>query len=94
MRINENFILKTVAGSPTVIAVGEAANTFKKMITLNASAECVWRSVEKGSDLDGVVKSVMEKYGVCDDDAADIERIRTDVVGLLEQMRALGILED
>ena len=52
MKLNENYILKTVAGSPVVVPVGDAVNDIRGMIKLNDSAEFIWRKIENGAGYD------------------------------------------
>ena len=48
MKLNENFVLKTVAGSTVVMPVGEAVSKINGMIKLNDSAKFIWELLEAG----------------------------------------------
>ncbi len=67
MKINENFILKNIAGSAVVLPVGEEAGKIKGMITLNEAAEFIWKKIENGSDYDGILNGLIEEYNAPQD---------------------------
>ena len=54
MKLNENYVLKTVAGTPVVVPVGEAVNNIRGMITLNGPAELIWNALENGKDYEEI----------------------------------------
>ena len=87
MKLNENFILKTIAGSPVVVPVGNAVDNIKGMITLNGSAEAIWKCLENGDDFDGILNTLKSKY-----DAPE-ELLRADLEAFVEKLKRLGILE-
>ncbi len=88
MKLNENFILKTIAGSPVVVPVGEAVNQVKGMITLNGPAEVIWKCLENGDDLDTILATLKAKY-----DAPE-ELLKKDLVTFVEKLKGLGILSE
>ena len=47
MKLSENYILKTVAGMPVVVPVGDAVNNIHGMITLNESGVLLWNTLER-----------------------------------------------
>ena len=57
MKLNENYILKTVAGMPVVVPVGDAAARIHGMITRNAE-----ESVIRG-DLDAFLEK-LKNFGI------------------------------
>lgn len=87
MKLNENFILKTVAGAPVVVPVGEAVNHIRGMITLNGPAEIIWKCLEEGKNFADTVKAVKAEYD------ADEEVIKADVQKFLEKLKLYKILE-
>ncbi len=88
MKLNENYILKTVAGSPVVVPVGDAVNNIKGMITLNGPAETIWRALEEGKDFEGVLSVLNAEY-----DAPE-ELLKSDLTAFLDKLRGYKILED
>ena len=55
MRIKDGFVLRDVASSTMVIAVGEKSKTFKGMIKMNKTAKDIWLYIEQGLDTDQIV---------------------------------------
>lgn len=87
MKINDNYILKTIAGSPVVVPVGDAVDNIKGMITLNGPAETIWKCLENGADFDCVLNTLKAKY-----DAPE-ELLRKDITAFIDKLNSLGILE-
>ena len=70
MKLNENYILKTVAGMPVVVPVGEAVNNIRGMITLNGPAEIIWKALENGESYEEIVAKIKSRVisnakGIC-----------------------------
>ena len=88
MRLNENYILKNIAGSPVVVPVGDAVNKINGMITLNGPAEDIWKALEDGKDYDDILALLISEY----DAPEDI--LRNDLTAFLEKLKKYSILED
>ena len=87
MKLNENFILKTVAGMPVVVPVGEAVNSIHGMITLNGPAEIIWKALENGKEYEEIVAEIKAEYDVTED------IIKKDLDAFLEKLKNYKILE-
>lgn len=87
MKLNENYILKTVAGMPVVVPVGEAVNNIRGMITLNGPAEIIWKALEENKSYEEIVALIKSEY-----DAPE-NVIRADTDAFLEKLRNYKILE-
>lgn len=87
MKLNENYVLKTVAGTPVVVPVGDAVNNIKGMITLNGPAELIWKGLEKGADYEEIVGQLKAEYDAPED------VLRKDLTAFLEKLEAYKILE-
>ncbi len=87
MKLNENYILKTVAGTPVVVPVGDAAEKIHGMITLNGPAEIIWKALENGKDYEEIVAEIKSEYD------AEESVIRGDLDAFLEKLKNFGILE-
>lgn len=87
MKLNENYILKEIAGMPVVVPVGEAVNKIRGMITLNGPAEVIWKALEDGKDYEKIVAEIKAEYD------ADDSVIRADLDAFLEKLKNYGILE-
>ncbi len=87
MKLNENFILKNIAGTAVVVPVGEAVNDIKGMITLNGPAEIIWKGLENGKNIDSIVEEIKSEYDAQED------VIRNDVDAFLNKLRTYKILD-
>lgn len=87
MKLSENYILKTVAGTAVVVPVGDAVNDIKGMITLNGPAETIWKCLEKGMDFDGIVGVLKAEYDAPED------VLRSDLTAFIEKLKAYKIVE-
>ena len=64
MKIKEGFILREVAGSFIVVAVGEAVKTYNGVIKLNETSAFLWNKLVKGATEDELVDALLEEYDV------------------------------
>lgn len=87
MKLNENYVLKTVAGTPVVVPVGDAVNNIRGMITLNGSAELIWKALENGKDREEIVAMLKSEY-----DAPE-EVLRADFDAFTDKLESYNILE-
>ena len=87
MKLNENYILKTVAGMPVVVPVGDAVNNIHGMITLNGPAEIIWKALEAGKQYDEIIADIKSEYDAPED------VIKKDLDAFLEKLRNHNILE-
>ncbi len=87
MKLNENYILKTIAGSPVVVPVGDAVDNIKGMITLNGPAETIWKCLENGMEFEEILNTLKAKY-----DAPE-ELLKNDLTAFVGKLKSLGIVE-
>ncbi|NLY37070.1 MAG: PqqD family protein [Tissierellia bacterium] len=64
MRIQEDFILKEVAGSYVVVPVGEKLVDFSAMITLNETGAFLWEKLKEEKSVDQLVDDLLKEYHV------------------------------
>ena len=88
MKLNENFILKNIAGTAVVVPVGEAVKDIKGMITLNGPAEIIWKGLQNGENIDSIIAEIKTEYDASED------VIRNDVDAFLNKLRTYKILVD
>lgn len=69
MKIKEGFILREVAGSYIVVAIGEAVKTYNGLITLNETSAFLWNVLVKGATEDELVNALLSEYEVEKEDA-------------------------
>lgn len=86
MKIKENFILRNVADTWIVVALGEAAVDFSGMLKLNETGALLWKCLETGAETEALVDALCGEYAV------DREQARTDVDEFLGVLRSAGCL--
>lgn len=64
MKIKEGFMLREVAGSYVVVAVGKRSEQFNGMVNLNETGAFLWKLVEQGASRDELLNSLLETYEV------------------------------
>lgn len=75
MKIKEGFMLREVAGSYVVVAVGARSEEFNGMVNLNSTGAFLWQNLEKGADKEGLIQALLNEYEVTEEQAAkDVER--------------------
>lgn len=87
MKVKDGFILRTIAGSHIIVPVGSASVDFNGMITLNDSAAFLWKQIEKGAEIEDLVKALLNEYEVDEDTA------RTCSVNFVEKLKEAGCIE-
>ena len=86
MKINENFVLRELAGTWVLLSLSDATVDFNGMLTLNESGVLLWNTLEKGADLDALVGALLAEYDVPPAQA------RADVEEFVEKLRTVGCL--
>ncbi|MGN0298886.1 MAG: PqqD family protein [Lachnospiraceae bacterium] len=86
MRMNQEFILRNIAGDCIVVPTGNASKDFNGLITLNEVAFFIWTHVNQVKDRDEMVKLLLDEYEVSEETA------RRDVNGFLDMLKSQGIL--
>ncbi len=64
MKIKDGYMLRCVAGQNIVVPIGEAAQKFNGMITLNESGAFLWKAMSDDISRDGLVTKLLEEYDV------------------------------
>ena len=62
MKLKKDFVLRQVADTWVVLPVGSATADFNGMMTLNASGALLWKSLEQGSDREGLALALISEY--------------------------------
>lgn len=86
MKINENFLLREVAGQKVVMPVGEAAEKFSGMIRLNDTGLFLWTKLEEETDEETLLAAMLAEYEI------DEPTARADIHRFVEALRKAGIL--
>ncbi|MBQ8427282.1 MAG: PqqD family protein [Clostridia bacterium] len=67
MKIKDGFILREVAGSFIVVAVGDAVKDFNGVINLNETGALLWKELQKGATEEDLKKALLNEYDVPED---------------------------
>ena len=87
MKIKEGFLLREVAGSFVVVAVGDAVKDFNGIINLNETSAFLWKCIEKGMDEQSIAETLVSEYEV------DKEIVIKDVKSFITKLTEAGLVE-
>lgn len=85
MKIKPEFKLRKVGGMNIVVST--AGMNFQGIITVNDTAEFIWRMLEKEAPQDEIVTALAAECGV------EPEEIQNDVEEFIASLKGAGILE-
>ena len=88
MKIKDGFLLRRFADDYVVVAVGDGAEEFNKLITLNAVGKFIYDLLLEGNTRDGIVAAVLEKYEI------DRETAERDADVFISGLRSAGLLDE
>ena len=87
MKIKEGFILREVADSYLVVAVGDAVKTFNGIINLNQTGAFMWKCIQKGYSEQQLVNALLDEYDVTE------ELARNDANEFISKLVNAGLIE-
>ena len=64
MKIKEGFVTRKIGDKILAVAVGERSRKFNGMITINETAQFIWKCLEKDTTVDKVTQKVIEQYSI------------------------------
>ena len=88
MKIKQGFLLREVGSLSVVIAVGDEALEFHKILTLNSTGAFLFKMLQNGADVVALINALCEEFGV------DKTTAETDVTAFLEKLASLNLLEN
>ena len=88
MKIKEGFILRQVADSFIVVAVGKAVKNFKGIININETGALLWSELEKGADEQALVQTLLNEYEGVTEEVA-----KRDVSAFVAKLMEAGLLD-
>ncbi len=88
MKIKSGFILRQIADTYIVVAIGEEAKKANVMITLNETGGFLWEKLSEGATEEGLVQAVLETYEI------DKPTAETDVKAFVQKVRDNGLVEE
>ena len=87
MKIKENFVLRQLADTWVVLPLADKTIDFNGMITLNESGVLLWNALEKGADVDMLVKLLTAEYDV------SAQRAQADAEEFVQKLHTAGCLD-
>ncbi len=69
MQRNSQFILRQVAGKYVVVPLGQAAEAFRGMITLNKTGKFLWDLLETEQTEESLAMALVQTYGITEERA-------------------------
>jgi hypothetical protein len=88
MKIKDGFMLRKFGDDFIVVAVGDDADNFNKLITLNSVGAFIYEKLSKDTSADEVVNAIVDRYDV---DKATAEN---DTMNFLANVRKAGLLDE
>ncbi len=86
MRTKETFIMRQVGDTWAVVPVGQAAQSFNGMLTLNESGALLWNTLKDGANREELVKALKKVYSVSEEIAfSDVD----DFIAKLKKVDAI-----
>lgn len=88
MKIKEDFVLRRVANTWTVLPLSADVLNFDGMLTLNESGATLWNVLSEGSSVEGLADALIAEYEVTREQAlADAEEF-------INMLKNVGCIED
>jgi hypothetical protein len=87
MRRKKDFIMQNVGGEQLLVPLGAQVMKLNGLITLNATAACVWELLAAERTLDELIAALSERFNV------ESETARDDVRAFIEEIAGMGLLE-
>lgn len=86
MKVNGNYVLKKVADSYIVIALGGDLVDLNTIISLNDTGAFIWKQLENETEKEAVVAALLGEYDVTK------EQAEKDVDSFIAKMTEAGLL--
>ena len=87
MKLKKDYVLRQVADTWVVLPLGQETISFDGMLKLNDSGALLWKALEAGSDLNGLVSALTAEYTVSEAQA------RADAEEFLNKLVQTGCME-
>ncbi len=88
MKIKSGFILRQIADTYIVVAVGEEAKKANVMITLNETGGFLWEKLAEGATQQELVEAILGNYEI------DEETAKNDVAAFVKKVRENDLVEE
>lgn len=87
MKIKDGFMLRQFGENYIVVAVGDDAEDFNKLITLNTVGAFIYNLMEKDVTYEEIVSAVLDKY------EADRKTVENDINKFLADGKKAGLID-
>ncbi|MBO5746146.1 MAG: PqqD family protein [Clostridia bacterium] len=88
MKIKNDFVLKTIAGTNVVVPLGSNTVSFRAIITLNESGAFLWQSLENDITKEQLLQLMLKEYDI------DRETALSDIEEFLNKLREAELLDE
>lgn len=69
LKLDKEYVLRQIGNDYIIVPVGKTALNFNGMITVNETGAFLWEQLLKGTDKEGLLRTLMEIYEVTPEDA-------------------------
>ena len=87
MKVSNNYVLKKVADSYIVVALGGSSVDLNTIITLNETGAFIWEQLKNDTSVEAIISAMVKEYDVSKEIA------QADVVKFVEKMTEAGLME-
>lgn len=84
MKTNPEFIARDIAGELVLVPVGTAAKNYGGLVTCNEVGAFIWKTLETGADMDGLVEAIFAEFDI------DAQTARTDAEEFIAKLREIN----
>lgn len=88
MKIKENFVLRQVAGTWSVLPLAEETVNLDGMLVLNDAGAVLWKVLEQGCELNDLAKALTDAYVV------DYDQALADAKEFVEKLKSINCIID
>lgn len=88
MKIKNDFVLKTIAGTNVVVPLGSNTVSFRTIITLNESGAFLWQSLENDITKEQLLELMLKEYDI------DRDTALLDIEEFLNKLREAELLDE
>ena len=88
MKLKSGFILRKVADTYVVVAIGAEAKKHNVMITLNETGALLWEKLSEGADEKALVDAILEVYDI------DEATASMDVTKFIDKVKSEDLIEE
>ena len=88
MKRKNDFMLQNVGGQSILVPLGAQVMDTNALITLNPTGRYVWELMAEHRSVDELAEAVTEKFDV------ELDRARVDVQAFLDEVTAMGLVEE